>query len=400
MVFGEVIIREYEIEANKKLALICRIITLLLIVVGVLNFTGVFIISPVIYPVLGVSGVVMLLPTLFYKILHKHNLWIRYFVLTCMVLMSGMLYAFLSYHVIIMLVFPVVVSCLYCDKKSTLFTSVLGIPVLVISHLVAYKLKVVADEPLVTLYGVVVYGIVPRILEYMAFAVCSLSMTGKVQKLIQSLVEKNRELYQEQESIINSLSYMIESQSKETGQHVKRVSEYTMVLCEGLGMEKEQVWKIGLASQMHDAGKIFVPIDILEKPGRLTNEEFEIIKKHTKNGKKLLEKSPGEIMQLSSVIAYEHHERYDGRGYAGMKGEEISVYARCVSVADVFDALVSWRPYKKPWTPEEARKEILANAGTQFDPAVVKIFDDNFDKIMEIFRKYPDSTEEVETGWL
>ena len=367
---------------------------------GVLNFTGVFIISPVIYPVLGVSGVVMLLPTLFYKILHKHNLWIRYFVLTCMVLMSGMLYAFLSYYVIIMLVFPVVVSCLYCDKKSTLFTSVLGIPVLVISHLVAYKLKVVADEPLVTLYGVVVYGIVPKILEYMAFAVCSLSMTGKVQKLIQSLVEKNRELYQEQESIINSLSYMIESQSKETGQHVKRVSEYTMVLCEGLGMEKEQVWKIGLASQMHDAGKIFVPIDILEKPGRLTNEEFEIIKKHTKNGKKLLEKSPGEIMQLSSVIAFEHHERYDGRGYAGMKGEEIIVYARCVSVADVFDALVSWRPYKKPWTPEEARKEILANAGTQFDPAVVKIFDDNFDKIMEIFNKYPDSTEEVETGWL
>lgn len=388
---------EYEYNANLKMAMICRINMGIFVIVMLLNYFHIFIIDSVIYPVLLFSIGVMFLPTLFYNVFHLHSLIIRYFVLTLVVLMSGILYSFLSYHVIIMLVFPLLVSCLYCDKKSVWYTTILGIPVMIAAHLIAFHLKIVPDEPLITLHGTIFYGILPRLLEYMAIALVCLNMTEKVQNLIQALVHKNQELLAEQEEIITSLSQMVESQSQETGMHVKRVSEYTKILCRNLGYDDDTVWEVGLAAMMHDVGKIMVPHEILEKPGKLTKEEFDIIKKHTTYGKKMLENSPGELMQLSADIAYEHHERYDGTGYDGIKGENIGIFSRCVSVADVFDALVSWRPYKDPWTPQEARNEILAQSGRQFDPLVVEVFDKHFDEFLEIFEKYPDSQEMIDT---
>ena len=388
---------EYEYNANLKMAMICRINMGIFVIVMLLNYFHIFIIDSVIYPVLLFSIGVMFLPTLFYNVFHLHSLIIRYFVLTLVVLMSGILYSFLSYHVIIMLVFPLLVSCLYCDKKSVWYTTILGIPVMIAAHLIAFHLKIVPDEPLITLHGTIFYGILPRLLEYMAIALVCLNMTEKVQNLIQALVHKNQELLAEQEEIITSLSQMVESQSQETGMHVKRVSEYTKILCRNLGYDDDTVWEVGLAAMMHDVGKIMVPHEILEKPGKLTKEEFDIIKKHTAYGKKMLENSPGELMQLSADIAYEHHERYDGTGYDGIKGENIGIFSRCVSVADVFDALVSWRPYKDPWTPQEARNEILAQSGRQFDPLVVEVFDKHFDEFLEIFEKYPDSQEMIDT---
>lgn len=397
MNFSSRLTKDYEEAANRKLAGICRIAMILLFVVMLLNYFNVFIIDDVIYPVLTFSIIVMLLPTFFYNVRSYNSLLIRYFVLTLVVFMSGLLYAFLSYHVIIMLVFPIVVSCLYCDKKSVIYTALIGIPVIVVSHLLAFQFKVVPDEPLVTLKGTIFYGILPRVLEYTSIVIVCFSMTNKVQALIENLIKKNDELYKEQEGIITSLSTMIENESQETGMHVKRVSEYTKILCRGLGFSDEIVWKVGLAAMMHDVGKILIPHDILEKPGKLTKEEFEVIKKHTVYGKRMLENSQGELMKLSAIIAYEHHERWDGTGYANMKGEDIDIYSRCVSVADVFDALVSWRPYKNPWTPEDARAEIVSQAGKQFDPAIVKLFDENFDEFIEIYEKYPDSLEEQDS---
>lgn len=396
MIFSTRLTKDYEIAANKKLAGICRIAMVLLFVVMLLNYFNVFIIDDIIYPVLTVSIIIMLLPTFFYNVRNYNSLLIRYFVLTLVVLMSGMLYAFLSYHVIIMLVFPIVVSCLYCDKKSVIYAALIGVPVIILSHLLAFEFKVVPDEPLVTLKGTIFYGILPRVLEYTSIVIVCLSMTSKVQVLIERLIQKNDELYQDQEGIITSLSTMIENESQETGMHVKRVSEYTKILCKGLDFDDEIVWKVGLAAMMHDVGKILIPHEILEKPGKLTDEEFSIIKKHTVYGKRMLDNSKGELMQLSAEIAYEHHERWDGKGYSGMKGEDIGIYSRCVSVADVFDALVSWRPYKKPWTLEEARKEIVSQAGKQFDPRVVDIFDKHFDEFVEVYNDYPDSVKEVD----
>lgn len=383
---------DFEKDSDRRISAICRAITVLTMVVILLNVLHVFKISTALYPTLIVSAVILLMPTVFYDILELRSKFIRYLVLTLLVFMSGLMYSILSYHVIIMLVLPVVVSCLYCERAYVIYTTVFSVPVMIVSHLLAFVLKIVPDEPLVTLRGVLLYGIVPRVIELVAISVICIGITGKLQRLIAALAKKNNELYEEQQVMVGSLSELVESQSHETGQHVKRVAAYTEILCRAMGLSEEETWKISVASMMHDVGKICVPREILHKPGKLTEEELGEIKKHVDYGYKLLEKSPGEIMQIAAGIAKQHHERFDGKGYQNnLEGEHINIYARCVAVADVFDALVSKRCYKKSWTPGQAREEILRQAGQQFDPQITKLFDEHYDEFLRVMEEYPDA---------
>lgn len=391
MNFSEKMIREYRETADKRLAFVCRLMIGFMLLVALLNILGIFKIAPLpLYLTVAVSVVDFFLPTLFYDILKVRSTKLRYFILAVLVFQSGLQYATLSYHTIIMLVFPLVMSCLYNERKYVIYTAILSVPMIVISHLVAFHLKVVPDEPLVTLKGTILYGIVPRAIEFFAVVILCYFISARIEKLIKTLADKNDELYADQENLILSLSQIIENKSENTGQHVKRVSEYTAVLCKSLGYNDEESWKISLAAMMHDVGKLMVPESILEKPGKLTTEEFEIVKKHITYGKQMLETSPGELFHISTEIAHQHHEKWDGTGYMGMKGEEIANCARCVALADVFDALVSRRAYKAPWTPEEAYAEIVSQRGKQFDPDVVDAFVQNFDKFKDIVKRYPD----------
>ena len=391
--FANNLIVDFEKDSDKRISGICRAITGLILIVILLNVIHVFKISSALYPTLIVAAVILMTPTLFFEILKKRSKKIRYMVLTLLVMMSGLMYSILSYHVIIMLVLPVVVSCLYCERANVIYTTVLSVPVMIISHLIAYSLKIVPDEPLVTLQGVLIYGILPRVIELIAISLICIGITGKLQRLITALVKKNNELYEEQQIIVSSLSELVETQSHETGQHVKRVAAYTEILCRAMGLSEEETWKISVASMMHDVGKICVPREILHKPGKLTEEEFSEIKKHVDYGYKLLENSPGEIMRLAANIAWQHHERYDGNGYQNeLAGENINIFARAVAVADVFDALVSKRCYKKSWTPTQAREEILNQSGRQFDPHITKLFDEHFDEFLKVMDDYPDAS--------
>ena len=391
--FANNLILDFEKDSDCRISAICRALTALIVVTVLFNILHVFKISSALYPTLIVSAVILLMPTLFYDIWGLRSKYIRYLVLTMLVFMSGLLYSILSYHVIIMLILPVVVSCLYCERACVIYTTVLNIPVMVLSHLIAFLLKIVPDEPLVTLQGVLVYGIIPRVIELAAISVICIGITGKFHRLIADLVKKNNELYEEQQVMVCSLSELVETQSHETGQHVKRVAAFTEILCRAMGLSEEETWKVSVASMMHDVGKICVPREILHKPGKLTEEEFSEIKKHVDYGYKLLKNSPGEIMQLAASIAQQHHERFDGKGYQNkLEGEHINIYARCVAVADVFDALVSKRCYKKFWTPEQAREEILGQAGRQFDPQITKLFDEHFDEFLKVLENHPDAS--------
>ncbi len=391
MDFSARILEEYTENADKRLAFSCRLMIGFMLLVAMLNVVGIFKIAPIpLYSTVAVSVFNFFLPTLFCDILRIRTVWFRYFILTVMVLQSGLLYAALSYHTIIMLVFPLVLSCLYNKRKYVVYTAAISIPMIVLSHLAAFYLKVVPDEPLVTLKGTIFYGIIPRMIELFSIAIVCYLISKHVEQLIQTLASKNCELYEDQENLIQALSQIIEVKSENTGQHVKRVAAYTELLCKSLGYSEEESWKIGLASMMHDVGKIMIPDEILEKPGKLTKEEFEIVKKHTQYGRRMLEKSPGELFHISTRIADEHHERWDGTGYIGRSGEEISPYARCTALADVFDALVSRRSYKRAWTPKEAYDEIVSQRGKQFDPQVVDAFTSNFDQFIEIMKRYPD----------
>ena len=389
--FANNLIKDFEKDSDSRMSSICRILTGLILFAILLNVLHVFKITTELYPTLIISAIILLLPTLFFDILKWKTKTVRYIVLTLLVIMSGLMYAILSYHVIIMFALPVVASCLYCERSNVIYTTALSIPVMVISHLIAFNLKIVPDEPLVTLRGVVFYGIVPRVIELVAVSLICIAITGKFQRLIKDLVKKNNELYEEQQIIVESLSELVESQSHETGNHVKRVAAYTEILCRAMGLSEEETWKISVASMMHDVGKIAVPREILHKPGRLTEDEFAEIKKHVDYGHKLLEHSSGEVMRLAADIAWHHHERFDGKGYQNnLEGEQIGIYARCVAVADVFDALVSKRCYKSSWTPEQAREEIISQAGRQFDPQITKLFDEHFDEFLKVMEEYPD----------
>ncbi|MBO4477014.1 MAG: HD-GYP domain-containing protein [Lachnospiraceae bacterium] len=187
-----------------------------------------------------------------------------------------------------------------------------------------------------------------------------------------------------QEEMILSFAEITENKSGQTGKHVKRVAEYSRILATELGMDAVEADRLRLASTMHDIGKLLVPSEILDKPAKLTDEEFAEIKKHTTYGGKLLNNVEGEVMKVARTVALEHHERPDGRGYPeGKQQEAISIEGKIVAVADVYDALTSRRSYKDAWDDTKAYEEIVKGKGTQFDAAVVEAFERAYPKINE-----------------
>jgi putative two-component system response regulator len=187
-------------------------------------------------------------------------------------------------------------------------------------------------------------------------------------------VEKDNVL-ETQFEIIQRLSKAAELRDNETGMHIVRMSYYTYLLALKYGFDEPYAQMLQSASSMHDIGKIGISDSILLKPGKLDSNEFETMKTHTQIGKHILEGSKSELIKLSESIAYSHHEKYDGTGYPqGLKGEEIPIEGRIASVCDVFDALVSNRPYKKRWSNEEAIAFITTHSGKHFDPVLVTYF--------------------------
>jgi putative two-component system response regulator len=192
-----------------------------------------------------------------------------------------------------------------------------------------------------------------------------------------------------QRDVIFILAEVIESYSLETGYHIKRVAEISKQLAHyhsSLDIDDEKM--IYYASAMHDIGKVAVPQHILSKPTSLDEEEFEIVKRHPAVGYEILHKSSNNLLQKASIIAYEHHERYDGSGYPrGLKGDEIDIYGRIVALADVFDAITHKRCYKEAWDMPKAIDYIIEQRGFHFDPYIVDIFLDNLNEFIEIAKK-------------
>ncbi len=186
---------------------------------------------------------------------------------------------------------------------------------------------------------------------------------------------------------IYRLAKVAEFKDRGTGEHIKRMSKVSMLIAESLKKEPDFAETILYASPMHDIGKVAIPDNILLKPGKLTKEEFEIMKTHTTIGGEILENADTELLNVARKIALYHHEKYDGTGYPeGLKGKDIPVEARIVAVADVFDALVSKRPYKEPWPPEEALNYIVSQKGKHFDPDVVEVFLNVYDKVISMYQ--------------
>ncbi len=201
----------------------------------------------------------------------------------------------------------------------------------------------------------------------------------------------NQDIEDTQKEILYILGEVAEKRSQETSQHVIRVAEYARFLALHYGLSEEEADLLQLATPTHDIGKLGIPDYILNKPAKLTDEEFDLMKKHAEIGYEMLSKAKHNILQAGALIALQHHERYDGTGYPhAHKGEAIHIYGRIVALADVFDALSHDRVYKKAWPIEKIVTYINAERAHHFDPALVDILMDNLDELLQIRDQFPD----------
>jgi two-component system response regulator RpfG len=176
-----------------------------------------------------------------------------------------------------------------------------------------------------------------------------------------------------------------------TGNHVVRMAKYSREIAEALGLSEKECDEIEYAAPMHDIGKIGIQDKILLKPGKFEQQEWLTMQQHTIIGHSILSNSQSRYIQTGSIIALNHHERFDGTGYPnGLSGKDIPLVARIVAVADVYDALVSTRPYKRAWEPKDAQDYLHKHAGTQFDPICVEAFFERLDNIINIHQTFSD----------
>src|SRR5690606_14048619 len=208
-----------------------------------------------------------------------------------------------------------------------------------------------------------------------------------------SLVQM-QELRDSRLQIIRCLGTAAEYKDNEVGRHVIRMSHYTRILAHWLGYSSEAADKLLHAAPMHDIGKIGIPDSILQKPGKLTAQEWEIMRTHTLIGARIIGQHSHGLLKLARTIALYHHEKWDGSGYPyGLKGENIPLPARIVAVADVFDALASERPYKKAWSVETCVSYLREQSGQHFEPQLIALLDKCLPEMLHIKEKWADEPE-------
>lgn len=211
-------------------------------------------------------------------------------------------------------------------------------------------------------------------------------LASEVRKATAEIVARERET-------VFRLCKAAEYRDPETGAHILRMAHYSRLIAIGLGLSVADQELLLEAAPMHDIGKVGIADKILLKPGRLDEDEFEVMKQHAIYGFDLLQGSSSRVLQTGADIAKGHHEKFDGSGYpAGIRGTDIPIFSRIVAVADVFDALTSERPYKKAWTLEEAVDFLVAGSGKHFDPDCVRAFLNAWDEVLDIRSRFTEET--------
>ncbi len=233
--------------------------------------------------------------------------------------------------------------------------------------------------------------VVARVSTHLQLSDCRHKLEQRVESGIARIKDLNEELELTQGEMIVALAALLEERSKETGNHVVRVGEYSRLLAELRGLDQRSCHLIHRAAPLHDAGKVAIPDHILHKEGALEPDEWEIMKTHAIRGYEVFRNSTRPILQMVSVIAREHHENWDGSGYPrGLAGEAISMAGRIVRLADVFDALGNKRCYKKAWSVEEVFRYVQESSGSLFDPELVRLLLQNRESFLAIKERYPE----------
>ena len=546
-----------EAKSNRLFCKICLFAGFLVLFCLVLNEAGVFRIAPVIMRISCLaSAILFFIPFVISYVLKRNGDWVKYFMIIDILIVVIMLYSLLSYHVMMLWLFPLVSSIIYFDKKLVHFAIFTTIPAILLGHYLACTFLLLGDDPLRTVQAAMLYGALPRVILFLSIAFIARQVTKKASKMLTNAIENSNEIgrmtsgiqlvmsqnqklmgtrdirilagrlvknlgdllvlmlklenrpvgtvgvldgdkfytvdsngnpnnicrdlgddigfefnnarfklskqindatsyaeeregfvnirfydhgkltgfaifrqdvesddysmkevlniytysttsiinntmltfdmFRTQEQLAYSLAVVSENSSQETGQHIRRVSEYARVMGKYICANDEQLETFRIAAMLHDIGKLMIPKEIIEKPGRLTAEEFGVMKKHVIYGRDIIGNAPGEVMEMARHIILHHHERWDGTGYLGVSGEDINKFARYVSVCDVFDALLSRRSYKPAWSAQKVYEEITSQSGRQFDPSAVEAFKNCYVDMLKIRDQFPDDENDEE----
>jgi putative two-component system response regulator len=235
-----------------------------------------------------------------------------------------------------------------------------------------------------------------RVRNMLALSTSRRHLADRAAWLAEEVKKATEAIHSREQELLFRMSRAAEFRDPETGAHIQRMAHYSHLIAGSLGLSAEDQALILQAAPMHDVGKIGIPDNILLKPGKLTEEEFEVMKGHSRLGFELLSGSESIVFQAAASIAISHHEKYDGSGYPyGVAGDAIPLFGRIVAVADVFDALTSVRPYKAAWDFDRAIGFLREGAGTHFDAGCVDAFLKRMDDILAIQARFQDADAPV-----
>lgn len=390
--------KEYEkkndIEADEIIAKASEIAAAVVLGVCLLNYLGILFNVDKYLTFIGcfITVIFLCVPCVLISKFKNNTTTLRYGIVICILIAVTVLYAFFTYHSVIAFVLPLVIASFYSDIVLYVFTVLLTYIGIVIGNIASIWVAVDAAEEGMTFRDVLYKGVLPMALFYTVVAVIEFMSIKRSNEHVNqiyynsiNLEASHDEMRRSQEELVYAIANISEYSSSQTGSHIKRVSRCAKIFGKYICKDELECEYFSVASMLHDVGKLMIPSYLIEKSTPLNDEEYEIVKKHTDEGRKLLLNTPGRIMEMARNIAYYHHERWDGKGYHHIKGESIEYYSRYVAVLDVFDALLSPRSYKKGWTYEEVYNEIISQSGKQFAPEAVELFKKCFPELLEVY---------------
>lgn len=404
MAHKEQILIENEKQANYVVAKVMRIVFIFFTLLYVLNVIGVFVVNQTVMTVSYLVGSFFLfLPTILLRFFQKNYILIKIVNIFVAVAFITLLSATLTYHVIVFYAFPIAISSLYFSKRLNICTTILTVIGVSIGQIAAFFLDTVQDKNFVQLYNVIVFGIIPRAVILSALAAIATMISTRATVLLKKLLKAESELKKTHKEMIIGFATLVENKDGSTGGHIKRTSTYVKLLATELKkrgiyddiLTEDYLENLCQAAPMHDIGKIAVPDIILQKPAKLSPEEFEIIKQHSANGGKIIKETFARMHHDTAYtrIAYDvakyHHEKWNGKGYPkGLRQDEIPLCARIMAIADVFDAVSEDRCYRAAMPLEQCFKIIEEGRGEDFEPILVDVFLDIKDEIIEGYNSY------------
>ena len=397
------VLMENEKQANRIVAKVMGTTFLIFTLVYLLNILEIFVIKHEIMNTAYIfSSVLLLVPAVLTYGLKVEKGYIKYINVINAAMFVTLLSITLTYHVVVIYVYPIAIASLYFSKKLNIIATVLTVMGVSAGQLLAFFLETLPDDNFLRLYDTVIWGIVPRAIVLTAVAVIFTMLCSRTVTLLSNLTKATDELTLYHNEMVMGFATLVENKDGSTGGHIKRTTMYVKSLAEELRqrgyykdvLTKDYIKNLCMAAPMHDIGKISVPDVILQKPGKLTLEEFEIIKQHTVSGGRIIQETFGHLenkqyARMAYEVAHFHHEKWNGSGYPeGLKQEEIPLCARLMAIADVFDAVSEKRCYREAMPLEQCFRIIADGSGKDFEPLLADVFLEIRDQIEKIHENF------------